>query len=166
MNTFEGRFRPATRRRTVNGMQTTSPEPSARSKVTAVAAADPADAHAHFAAKLAVETDPSDVHADLAAGCDGFVVVDSRSRDAYDEAHVPGAVHLHHADIDATTTASFPPDAVLVVYCWGPGCNAATKGARRLAALGFRVKEMIGGIEYWRREGYPVATSGGPERPA
>jgi rhodanese-related sulfurtransferase len=45
---------------------------------------------------------------------------------------------------------------VLVVYCWGPGCNAATKAAAKLASLGFQVKEMIGGLEYWRREGYPV----------
>ena len=26
----------------------------------------------------------------------------------------------------------------------------------KLAALGFRVKEMIGGIGYWRKEGLPV----------
>src|SRR5207245_11627846 len=47
----------------------------------------------------------------------------------------------------------------VVVYCWGPACNAATKAAVRLAALGFRVKEMIGGIEYWDREGYGVEGS-------
>ena len=28
--------------------------------------------------------------------------------------------------------------------------------AARLAALGFKVKEMIGGLEYWRQEGCPV----------
>jgi rhodanese-related sulfurtransferase len=54
---------------------------------------------------------------------------------------------------------------VVVTYCWGPGCNAATKGAARLAALGFRVKEMIGGIEYWRREGHPVEGTEGDQAP-
>jgi len=41
-----------------------------------------------------------------------------------------------------------------VVYCWGPGCNSSQKGAARLAGLGVQVKEMLGGIEYWLREGH------------
>jgi rhodanese-related sulfurtransferase len=39
----------------------------------------------------------------------------------------------------------------------GPGCNGSTRAAARLAALGFQVKELIGGLEYWKREGYPTA---------
>jgi hypothetical protein len=30
------------------------------------------------------------------------------------------------------------------------------KAARELAALGRPVKEMLGGVEYWVREGHPV----------
>jgi hypothetical protein len=30
-----------------------------------------------------------------------------------------------------------------------------------LARLGYRVKEMLGGIEYWIREGFPVETAQG-----
>ncbi|TME91021.1 MAG: rhodanese-like domain-containing protein, partial [Chloroflexi bacterium] len=33
------------------------------------------------------------------------------------------------------------------------------KAAVRLSALGFQVKEMIGGIEYWRKEGYRIEGS-------
>jgi rhodanese-related sulfurtransferase len=51
-----------------------------------------------------------------------------------------------------------------VTYCWGPGCNGATKAALEFAKLGYPVKEMIGGFEYWAREGLPVETSGGIER--
>ena len=40
-----------------------------------------------------------------------------------------------------------------MLYCWGPACNGASKAAARLAAQGYRVKEMLGGIEYWRKEG-------------
>jgi hypothetical protein len=43
---------------------------------------------------------------------------------------------------------------LVVVYCWSPGCNGSTKGAARLASLGVQVKEMIGGLEYWLREGH------------
>jgi rhodanese-related sulfurtransferase len=50
--------------------------------------------------------------------------------------------------------------APVVVYCWGPGCNGAVKAAVNLARMGRPVKEMIGGFEYWVREGHPVEGSG------
>lgn len=117
----------------------------------------PADvAHRHFTARLSVETDASDVHADLERGAAGVVVVDARSPQHFAQCHIPGALNLPHRTITRDSTAHLPPDACVVVYCWGPGCNAATKGAARLSALGFQVKEMIGGLEYWRHEGYAV----------
>ncbi|HEX5097744.1 MAG TPA: rhodanese-like domain-containing protein, partial [Acidimicrobiia bacterium] len=61
-----------------------------------------------------------------------------------------------HAAIDECTTADIPRDAVVVTYCWGPHCNGATKAAARFAALGFRVKEMLGGITGWQTEGYEL----------
>jgi hypothetical protein len=47
------------------------------------------------------------------------------------------------------------------VYCWGPGCDGATRAAHELVRRGYQVREMIGGIEYWIREGFPVATADG-----
>jgi hypothetical protein len=44
----------------------------------------------------------------------------------------------------------------------GIGCNASTKGAYKLARLGFRAKELLGGIDWWRRDGHPVAASHEP----
>jgi rhodanese-related sulfurtransferase len=128
-------------------------------------AADPEAARTHFLARLSVETDPADVQLDLERGPDRIHVVDVRSAEAYDECHVPGAISLPHRSIDAQSTAALGRDRTVVVYCWGPGCNAAQKGAVRLAALGFRVKEMIGGLEYWRREGHAVEGSAGASAP-
>ena len=125
------------------------------SPVTVVPAASPADAHAYFSRKLAVETDPADVTAAIARGEVDFVLVDVRAPGAYRKAHLPGAVSLPVADITADTVAALP-DGLLVTYCWGPACNGATRGAARLAALGREVKEMIGGFEYWIREGQPT----------
>ena len=48
------------------------------------------------------------------------------------------------------------PAGPLVVYCWGPGCNGATKAAARLTDEGRAVKEMLGGFEYWVREGFAL----------
>jgi len=127
----------------------------ALSPVTAVPAASPATAQAHFAGRLSVETDPADVAAARAAGTVDFVLVDVRVAGAYRKAHLPGAISLPVADITAETVAALPP-GLLVTYCWGPACNGATRGAARIAALGREVKEMIGGFEYWIREGQPT----------
>ncbi|MGY2080559.1 rhodanese-like domain-containing protein [Modestobacter sp. SYSU DS0657] len=125
----------------------------------------PADAAAHFAHRLAVETDVSDVHAALDSGRPGFVLLDSRSTEAWAQGHVPGALHLPGREITARA-AELDPTVPVVTYCWGPGCNGATRAALTLATLGFRVREMIGGFEYWAREGLPVETAAGLTRPA
>ncbi|GGO79439.1 rhodanese-like domain-containing protein [Nonomuraea cavernae] len=134
------------------------------SAVTDTPAAGNAAALAHFAARLSFETDVSDVAADLAAAEPGIVVVDSRSRESWDQGHVPGARHLPTREIAARAPASVPRDVTVVVYCWGPGCNGGTRAALEFARLGYRVKEMIGGFEYWAREGFAVETASGLTR--
>lgn len=49
-----------------------------------------------------------------------------------------------------------------MTYCDGIGCNGSTQGAYKLAKLGFHVKEMIGGLDFWIRDNHPLAT--GEER--
>jgi rhodanese-related sulfurtransferase len=101
----------------------------------------------YFSAKLACETDAADVADALATGDPGFTLIDARNAEAYAAGHIPGATRFD--------PGAHPGDPV-VVYCWGPGCNGATKLAHRLAQQGHAVKEMIGGFEYWAREGHPV----------
>ncbi|WP_208811093.1 rhodanese-like domain-containing protein [Micromonospora echinofusca] len=134
------------------------------SRVLSVAAAPAPDAVAHFAARLSYETDVSDVYADLTAGTAEIVVVDSRSGDAWRQGHLPGAVHLPTAQVPTSAGTLVPPGATVVTYCWGPGCNGATRAALAFARLGHPVKEMIGGFEYWVREGLPVVTASGLHR--
>lgn len=114
----------------------------------------------YFTAKLAYETDASDVHAALKAG-EKIVVIDVRSDEAWAQGRVSGAVHMHYSEIATRAPVEIPVDAAVVVYCWSPGCNAGAKGAREFAALGYEVREMIGGFEYWVREGYPVEDADG-----
>lgn len=127
------------------------------SNVHYVEAANAIDAENHFAIKLACETDCSDVYADIKANNNNFVLVDTRSPDAYAKSHVITAINIPHSQITAERMVEFPADTLFVVYCWGPGCNGATKAGQKLAALGLAVKEMIGGIHYWEDfERYPV----------
>lgn len=136
----------------------TRPKAKTGSPVLGNGVADPQTARAHFEAKLSLETDPSDVHEALRLGHSDFILIDARSPEVYVQERVPGALNLWHRHMSAETTAGFPKDKLLVTYCAGVGCNASTKGALKLAALGFRVKEMIGGIEVWKSEGYDVET--------
>lgn len=111
---------------------------------------------AHFDAKLALETDPSDLKKALDAGED-VVVVDARSPESYAREHIPGAVNIPHRTMSKATTARLPKKATIVAYCDGIGCNASTKGARNLTALGFQAKELVGGIEWWKKDGFKTA---------
>ena len=126
------------------------------SKVAENPPADPKVAEIHFRSKLAYETDPSDVYTDLENNATGILVIDARTQDAYARGHVPGAINLPYRKIDSSTTSGIPKDKVLVTYCHGVQCNASTKAALRLAALGFHVKEMLDGIKGWKLEGYPI----------
>lgn len=136
------------------------------SKVLATPPAPAGEATAHFAARLRVETDVTDVHADLEAAVVGLVVVDTRGRAAWERGHLPGAVHLPTAEIPARAAQVIPTGAVVVTYCWGPGCNGATRAALAFARLGYPVKEMLGGYEYWVREGFLVQAASGSRRRA
>jgi rhodanese-related sulfurtransferase len=115
---------------------------------------------AHFASKLQFETDPSDVHADLEDG-ERFVLIDSRGDLAWAQGRVRGALHMPTVHIAQRAPEEIPLDTPVVVYCWGPGCNGATRAALAFATLGYRVREMIGGYEYWAREGYPTENDRG-----
>ncbi len=116
----------------------------------------PADAAAYFAVKLAFETDPSDVHAAFEDGSADFVLIDTRSKQAWDQGHARRAVHIPRAELATRVPAEYSQDTAIVVYCWGPACNGGSRSAHLLATMGYQVKEMIGGFEYWAREGLPV----------
>jgi rhodanese-related sulfurtransferase len=115
----------------------------------------------HFAAKLRYETDPSDVSAALAAG-DRFVLVDTRGHSSWHQGRATGAVHIPRIEISTRALDEIPLDIPVVVYCWGPACNGATRSAIEFLKLGYSVKEMIGGFEYWAREGLGVVDDIGP----
>jgi rhodanese-related sulfurtransferase len=119
------------------------------------------EAAAYFAAKLTFETDASDVYAAMRAGED-VILIDVRSEEAWRQGRITGARHLPRGEIRDRARGELDSTRPVVVYCWSPGCNAATKAAAELAALGFQVREMIGGYEYWAREGQPTENDEGP----
>jgi rhodanese-related sulfurtransferase len=129
------------------------------SAVATTPAALPAEAAAHFARRLSLETDCADVREAMASGRSlDFVLLDVRSPAAYAGAHVPGALNLPHSEITAERMATWPEGTLFVVYCAGPHCNGADRAALRLAELGRPVKLMLGGMTGWADEGFPFAS--------
>ena len=111
-----------------------------------------------YESKLAFEIDSFDLN-ELRMTNSAVVVIDARSAAAYEREHIPGAISLPHREINADTTTTFDRSALYITYCDGIGCNASTKGALALSRLRFRVKELVGGVEWWKRDGFP--TTGG-----
>ncbi len=132
------------------------------SSVAAIPAAAPDVARAHFAARLALETDCADVYEALKSGTPDFVLLEVRGPGAYARGHVPGARNLPYRAMTEETLAAWPAETLFVVYCAGPHCNGADRGALRLAELGRRVKIMLGGLTGWADEGFPLAVGTEP----
>ena len=109
----------------------------------------------YYKAKLEYEIDPWDLNEALGRG-DKILLVDTRSAEAYRRSHIPGAVNIPHRTMGPATTANLDKGALIVTYCDGIRCNGSTKGALNMLELGFRVKELIGGLDCWRYDGYPV----------
>ena len=132
------------------------------SSVTAVTPASSALALEHFSRRLSLETDCADVHEAFRSGAADFVLLDVRGPAAYAKAHVPGAIHLPHRDINAERMAAWPAGTVFVVYCACPHCNGADRAALKLAGLQRPVKLMLGGMTGWADEGFGFAHGNEP----
>jgi rhodanese-related sulfurtransferase len=114
---------------------------------------------AHYRRKLDYEIDSWDLKVAREKGED-ITLIDARAPQAYAREHIPGAINLPHGKMREASTALFDKARTLVVvYCDGIGCNASTKGALRMAELGFRTKELIGGLDWWKRDGHPTESS-------
>jgi rhodanese-related sulfurtransferase len=109
----------------------------------------------HYRRKLEFEVDSWDLKVAREAG-EPITVVDARSREAYAREHIPGAISLPHREMNAASTARIDKRSLVVTYCDGIGCNASTKGALKMAELGFRTRELIGGLDWWKRDGHPT----------
>ncbi|WP_316839312.1 rhodanese-like domain-containing protein [Pedobacter gandavensis] len=107
--------------------------------------------------KLAYEMDPSDLFDALNNG-ESVIALDARKAFGFEAEHIPTAINIPHREMTEESTKHLDKAFVYVTYCDGIGCNASTKGALNMSKLGFKVKELIGGIEWWKFDGY--ATEG------
>jgi len=89
---------------------------------------------------------------------EGAVVVDARTNDQFDEAHIPGAISASAYDTGFGTKVAkvVPPDVELIVVAASDGYEL--EAANLLASVGLRVRGFLeGGMTAWRSEGRHVA---------
>ncbi|GEJ46887.1 MULTISPECIES: rhodanese-like domain-containing protein [Chryseobacterium] len=106
--------------------------------------------------KLMYEMDPSDLY-DAFQNSTDYIAVDTRRPNGYSKEHIPSAINLPHREMTEESTQHLDKSKIYVCYCDGIGCNASTKGALKMTQLGFKVIELIGGIEWWKFDGYATA---------
>jgi rhodanese-related sulfurtransferase len=105
--------------------------------------------------KLQFEVDSWDLNDAISKG-KKVVAIDARSVESFENEHIPGAINIPHRTMTVESTVHLDKSILYVTYCDGIGCNASTKGALNLVKLGFQVKELMGGIDWWKRDGYPT----------
>ena len=88
----------------------------------------------------------------------GAVLVDARTNEQFDEAHVPGAISASAADTGFATKVAqvVSPDTELIVVAASDDYELAA--AELLGAVGLKVTGFLaGGMTAWRSEDRPVA---------
>jgi glyoxylase-like metal-dependent hydrolase (beta-lactamase superfamily II)/rhodanese-related sulfurtransferase len=95
----------------------------------------------------------------IEAGDPDLSVLDVRERDAYDAAHVPGAIHIPRGQLELRVNKELPDPTRRVVLCCELGM-ISTLGAATLQDMGFRrAVALDGGMKAWREAGFPTEAS-------
>jgi molybdopterin/thiamine biosynthesis adenylyltransferase/rhodanese-related sulfurtransferase len=92
---------------------------------------------------------------------DAPLFLDVREREEWDEGHIPGAVHLPRGWLESRVEQAVPNrQRLIVAYC--AAGNRSTFAAKTLEELGYeQVVSLSGGINDWKRRGYPLEVSAG-----
>jgi rhodanese-related sulfurtransferase/glyoxylase-like metal-dependent hydrolase (beta-lactamase superfamily II) len=88
----------------------------------------------------------------------GAILVDARTNDQFDEAHIPGAISASAYDTGFGTKVAqiVPPDVEVIVVAASDGYEL--EAAELLASVGLRVRGFLaGGMTAWRSEGRQVS---------
>jgi membrane protein DedA with SNARE-associated domain/rhodanese-related sulfurtransferase len=89
------------------------------------------------------------------------LIFDLRSSAAVEEdpVRIQGAVHVGAEEVESRLGA-FPRDREIIIYCSCPNEVSSARLALRLKRKGFtRVRPLLGGIEAWREQNYPLEAS-------
>lgn len=87
---------------------------------------------------------------------DGLVtVIDVRPPDEFALGHLPGAINVPLADLQARLP-EIDPDREIVAYCRGPWCVMSFEAVAALRKRGFQARRLEDGLPEWKAAGLPV----------
>ena len=109
----------------------------------------------YFSAKLAYEMTPWALKSILEKTPEQIVLLDVRNVDMFAVQHIKGAINIPLVEL-VSKLATLPKDKTIVTYCGDLTCGLAPKAALELAQKGFKVMELVGGIDVWSKKGFPV----------
>src|SRR3954454_3176622 len=106
------------------------------------------------------EVDPKEVH-DLQSNGNGNgrgpVIVDVREQHEFEEAHLPGAVHVPRGHLESRIEGAAPDKSQRVITYCASGNRSALAANTMLKELGYEsVESMTGGITLWKDRGFEV----------
>jgi rhodanese-related sulfurtransferase len=82
---------------------------------------------------------------------EGYVILDVREQDEFDEKHIPGAILIPYTEITEKAEGKLPDkDQLILVYCRSG--NRSRQASAKLAALGYTNIVEFGGIHAWPGE--------------
>jgi len=85
-------------------------------------------------------------------------VLDVRPEDEYSTGHLPGALNITLAELEARLS-ELPSDQEIIAYCRGAYCVLSFEAVAALRARGFTVRRLEEGYPEWRATGLPVETN-------
>ena len=82
---------------------------------------------------------------------EGYIILDVRTQEEYDQGHIPGAVLIPNTEIEARAEDELlDKNQIILVYCRSG--NRSKKAAEILAELGYTNIKEFGGIIDWPYE--------------
>ena len=82
---------------------------------------------------------------------EGYIILDVRTQEEYDEGHIPGAIVISHEEIKEKAEEVLPDkDQLILVYCRSG--RRSKIAAEALAELGYTNIKEFGGILDWPYE--------------
>lgn len=114
-----------------------------------------------YLTETAVHVSPHGLRKKMSRGDDSFILVDLRSQEEYEEAHILGAINIPaykdpdtsaYGDIERIVNdfSKLNKDKDVIVYCYSTPCMTGRKVGKILANEGIYVKHLGIGWNEWR----------------
>ena len=82
-------------------------------------------------------------------------LLDVRDADEFALGHLPGAINVPLARLDAAL-ARLPPEHAVIAYCRGPYCLLSYEAVAALRSKGFDAYRLEEGYPEWKAVGLPI----------